>query len=72
MQAYAYNLTVQQKGTLTLHNRPFSAGEEIEVIIIPRSKPSQQERERYPFWGKPIIYPDPTEPLPETDWEVYQ
>lgn len=72
MQAYAYNLTVQQRGTLTLSNLPFNAGEELEVIIIPRSKPSPQDRERYPFWGKPITYLDPTEPLPETDWEVYQ
>ncbi len=71
MQAYAYNLTVQQQGTLTLRNLPFNAGEELEVIIIPRAKRAQQENERYPFWGKPVTYLDPTEPLPETDWEVY-
>jgi hypothetical protein len=56
MQAYTYNLTVQQKGTLTLRNLPFSAGEEIEVIIIPRTKHAQQENERYHL--------DPTALLP--------
>ena len=67
MQAYAYNLTVQEKGIVTLTNLPFHPGEKIEVIIIPR--PGEPE-ERYPFWGKPITYLDPTEPLPEADWEV--
>lgn len=69
MQAYAYHLTVKEKGLLTLTDLPFSAGERIEVIIIPRSRETQ---ERYPFWGKPVTYDNPTDALPETEWEVYK
>lgn len=61
MQAYAYDLTVQEKGVLTLKNLPFTVGEKLEVIIIQRhlSKPNEN---RYPFWGKKITYLNPTEP----------
>lgn len=69
MQAYAYNLTMQQKGTLTLRNLPFSAGEEIEVIIIPRTKHAQQENERYHL--DPTALPLPKQQRPEDlkDWQ---
>ncbi len=71
MQIYACELTIGKKGTLTLKNLPFSVGEKIEVIIIPR--PSRQLNEkRYPFWGKPIIYRNPTDPIAEEDWEILQ
>ncbi len=69
MQVYAYELTMEKKGTLTLENLPFNSGEKIEVIIIPR--PSRQStKHRYPFWGKPITYQNPTEPVAEADWEA--
>ena len=71
MQAYAYELTVEKKGTLTLKNLPFNAGEKIEVIIIPRSS-RQPAENRYPFWGQPITYINPTEPVAEADWEALQ
>ena len=61
MQVYAYEFTIGKKGTLTLKNLPFNVGEKIEVIIIPRST-SQLEEKRYPFWGKPITYTNPTDP----------
>ncbi len=69
MQAYAYELTMDKKGALTLNNLPFDVGEKIEVIIIRRSKP-ERDRKRYPFWGKPITYLNPTDPVAEEDWEV--
>jgi hypothetical protein len=71
MQVYAYELTMEKKGTLTLKNLPFYPGEKIEVIIIPRSN-RQFDENRYPFWGKPITYQNPTDPVAETDWEVLQ
>lgn len=30
------------------------------------------EEKRYPFWGKPITYPDPTDSVAEADWEIYK
>ncbi len=69
MQTYAYETTISQSGVLTLNNLPFKAGEKIEVIIIPRSK-SKQDKKKYPFWGKPITYLNPTDPVAEEDWEV--
>ncbi len=71
MQAYAYEHVIGKKGGITLKNLPFNVGEKIEVIIIPRLKP-EQGKNRYPFWGKPISYLDPTDPIAEADWEVYK
>lgn len=71
MQVYAYELTIGKKGTLTLTNLPFNVGEKIEVIIIPRSS-RQLDEKWYPFWGKPITYLNPTDPVAEEDWEVLQ
>ncbi|MBP7963306.1 MAG: hypothetical protein KBG20_18925 [Caldilineaceae bacterium] len=69
MQVYAYELTMGKKGTLTLDNLPFASGEQLEVIVIPRASRQSSEK-RYPFWGKPITYLDPTEPVAEADWEA--
>nr|VFJ66507.1 MAG: hypothetical protein BECKFM1743C_GA0114222_104274 [Candidatus Kentron sp. FM]VFJ68361.1 MAG: hypothetical protein BECKFM1743A_GA0114220_104715 [Candidatus Kentron sp. FM]VFK17214.1 MAG: hypothetical protein BECKFM1743B_GA0114221_104674 [Candidatus Kentron sp. FM] len=71
MKAYAYEHTVKKNGMLTLKNLPFNIGEKIEVIIIPRPKSNSKEK-RYPFWRKPITYPNPTAPVAEADWEIYQ
>ncbi len=71
MQAYAYELTMNKSRVLTLKNLPFDEGEIIDVIIIPRSKP-RSDKKRYPFWGKPITYLNPTDPVAEADWEVYK
>lgn len=69
MQAYTYNLTVQQKGTLTLRNLPFSAGEEIEVIIIPRTKHAPQENERYHLDPTVLLPPKQQQPDELKDWQ---
>jgi hypothetical protein len=71
MKVYAYEHTIGQNGVLTLTDLPFNAGEEIEVIIIPRAK-LKTDKKRYPFWGKPITYLNPTDPIAEADWEVYK
>jgi hypothetical protein len=71
MKIYAYEHTIGKDGELVLKNLPFNVGEKVEVIIIPRST-HKAERNRYPFWGKPITYPNPTDPVAETDWDVYK
>ena len=71
MQAYAYEITLEKNGVLNLTNLPFNSGDKLEIIILSRSKPPKVEK-RYPFWGKPITYLNPTEPVAEKDWEVYK
>lgn len=71
MQEYIYELIMKKKGTLTIENLPFNVGEKIEVIIIPHSS-HQPDENRYPYWGKPITYLNPTEPVAEADWEALQ
>jgi hypothetical protein len=69
MQAYRQNTTVQQGGTVTLHNLPIRAGEAVEVIIIIQP-PAGQPQNRYPLHGTPLTYIDPTEPVAPSDWEA--
>lgn len=69
MQVYTYELTMKKKGILTLENVPLNVGEKVEVILIPRSSREPAKKE-YPFWGKPITYLNPTDPVAEEDWEV--
>lgn len=72
MKVYAIEHTIEESGALTIKNLPFNAGEKIEVIIIPRSK-FKTDKKKYPFWGKPIKYPNPTDPaVAEADWDVYK
>ncbi len=71
MEAYVYERIMGKSGVLTWKNLPFNVGEKIDVIIIPRSKP-KRDKKRYPFWGKPIKYLNPTDPVAEADWEVYK
>ncbi len=71
MKVYAYEYIIGKDGELSLKNLPFNVGEKIEVIIISRSK-FEAEKKRYPFWGKPITYLNPTDPVAEADWEVYK
>ena len=69
MNVYANEYIISHDGVLTLTNLPFNVGEKIEVIIIPRTK-SISDKKSYPFWGKPITYINPIEPVSEADWDV--
>lgn len=69
MQVYAYEITMKEKGTITLENLPFESGEKVEVIIIPRSN-SNVSSERYPLRGKALTLKEPTAPIGESDWEA--
>lgn len=69
MQAYVYECTMTTNRVLTLDNLPFTAGEQIEVILI-RRPDVQRQNDRYPFRGKPLTYHEPTEPVADDDWEA--
>ena len=69
MQAYKTETTLAEDGTLVLNGLPFRAGDRIEVIVLGAS-PRSPDQARYPLWGKPFRYDDPTEPVADQDWEA--
>jgi hypothetical protein len=69
MQAYRTETKVNQDGSVTLRELPFAAGDEVEVIVLPREQ-QDLSRDRYPLRGTPIRYENPTEPVAESDWEA--
>lgn len=68
MLAHRVEIMLAQEGTLVLTNLPFHAGEEVEVIVLPRTKPVTSHS--YPLRGKPVIYHDPFVPVAENDWDA--
>jgi len=42
------------------------------VSLWKKSVKSKADKKQYPFWGKPIKYLNPTDPVAEADWEVYK
>lgn len=71
MKVYSCKHTIKENGALIINNLPFKTGETIKVVIIPSTQ-YKTDKKKYPFWGKPITYLDPTEPAPVEDWEVYK
>ncbi|HEV7517093.1 MAG TPA: hypothetical protein VGR07_12400 [Thermoanaerobaculia bacterium] len=69
MKSYKTAATISGSGELHLSELPFHAGDEVEVILLPR-KPAPQIANPYPLRGQPICYEDPTEPVAEEDWEA--
>jgi hypothetical protein len=69
MQAYRFETTLEQDGTLTLQELPFRAGERIEVIVFECPRAAKAGK-LYSLRGTPIRYVDPTEPVAEEDWEA--
>jgi len=69
MKSYKAAATISESGELHLSELPFHAGDEVEVILLPR-KPAPPAANPYPLRGQPIHYEDPTEPVAEEDWEV--
>jgi len=72
MEAYKTAAKIGDRGQLRLSNLPFSAGEEVEVILLRRPKPARdrETKSRYPLRGQPFRYERPLEPVAENDWEV--
>ena len=69
MQAYKTETTVEPDGTVTVSSLPFKAGERVEVIVLPVSRPVTPDK-KYPLRGTPYEYEDPTEPVAEEHWEA--
>ncbi len=71
MQAYRFETTVLPEGELQLKRLPFLAGERVEVIVLPLD-PWRNKAEQFPLKHTVLKYDDPTEPIPETEWDVLQ
>jgi len=69
MQAHRIKTTVQPDRSVTLEKLPFTAGQPVEVTVLPIQVPPAV-KDRYPLRGMPIQYSDPTEPVAETEWEA--
>lgn len=79
MNAHRIETILTEKGTLILQNLPFQEGDAVEVIILKRRIPLQEEAHPsdsdsnpYPLRGKVIRYDNLTEPVALEDWEVLQ
>lgn len=71
MQAYRLETIVPSNGELQLKQLPFLPGETVEIIILAVNKP-QQTADFFPLKNTVLKYEDPTEPIPEADWDVFQ
>lgn len=79
MIAYKKEATVDDDGALVLDGLPFSAGAEVEVIVLERKAASAShadealsDSEKYPLRGSVLRYDDPFEPVAVEDWEALQ
>ena len=72
MEAYKTAAKIGNQGQLRLSNLPFSAGEEVEVILLrlPEQARNRETADRYPLRGQPFRYDRPFDPVAEDDWEV--
>jgi len=68
-QAYRVRSMVSPEGGLQLDNLPFEPGAEVEVIVLADENVPRSDA-RYPLWGTPVTYHDPTAPVAESDWEA--
>lgn len=72
MQAYRTETRIETNGNLIVRSLPFPPGEEVEVIVLPRSKeitPLSSAPARNPLRGSVIRYDHPTDPVDEGEWE---
>ncbi len=67
MLTYRSRTVVTKNWTLTLTDLPFSAGDEVEVVIRAWATQSQAPS-RYPLRGEQVRYVDPFESVAEDDW----
>jgi hypothetical protein len=68
MEALRVETIVQPDGSLKLEGLPSTAGQPVEVIVLPRDPVCTTQP--YSLRGTPVTYVAPTEPLSPEDWEA--
>jgi len=71
MQAYTVKKVIAQDGKLQLDTLPFSAGETVQIIVLP-SKQTQRQKKHALLKGSVVAYTDPLEPVAQEDWAALQ
>lgn len=70
LQAHRVEMKLSDDGRLVLEGLPFSAGQTVEVIVLPQAAVAPPTNP-YPLRGKPLVYEDPFEPaVPPEDWDA--
>lgn len=69
MSVYHATATVEANGKLTLTQLPFSAGERVEVLVVPTAASFQGNPSLH---GTLVHYDHPTDPVAVEDWEASQ
>ncbi|MCG3130827.1 MAG: hypothetical protein FLDDKLPJ_01600 [Phycisphaerae bacterium] len=65
MIAYKTIATLSKDHSVTLEALPFSAGEQVEVILLARTPGNGEPT--FPLRGRPVKYVNPTDPVGEKD-----
>lgn len=67
MHAVRIETTIVNSGEVRLTQLPFKAGDEVEIIVLPRQmRPGTTQP--FPLRGVPIHYDHPSAPVAEEDW----
>jgi hypothetical protein len=65
--AHRIEAVLSEDGKLLLDHLPFRAGQRVEVIVLPTSRPTPPG---HPLRGTVLRYDQPTAPVAEADWGV--
>ena len=67
--AHRIEAVLTEDGKLSLDHLPFRAGQAVEVILLPVSRPAPAAP---PLRGAVLRYDRPTDPVGESDWDAEQ
>ena len=71
MQAYRVETVVTPDGKIQLDTLPFSAGETVQIIVLPAKRPVEEHRHHL-LKSSVVTYVDPLEPIAQEDWALLQ
>jgi hypothetical protein len=63
--AHRIEAVLSEDGKLLLDHLPFRAGQAVEVIVLPATRPTPSG---HPLRGTVLRYDEPTAPVAEADW----
>jgi hypothetical protein len=67
--AYRIEAVLSEDGKLLLDHLPFRAGQAVEVIVLPVTRPAPPG---HALQGTVLRYDQPTAPVAEADWGALQ